>query len=83
MVLCERDVECGGELEYEAAAIDGVAGAAWIKTALQELRTRNVRVLTETAVVGGSDGLVVGLMQSGGMPGTDAVFQPRDAAAGR
>jgi len=28
-------------------------------------------------VVGGSDGLVVGLMQSGGMPGTDAVYRIR------
>ena len=77
VVICERDVECGGELDHEAATIDGATGAAWIKTALHELRTRNVRVLNETAVVGGSDGLVIGLMQSGGMPGADAVYRIR------
>ena len=77
VVICERDVECGGELEFEAATIDEVPAAVWIKTALQELRTRNVRVLTETAVVGGADGLVIGLMQSGGMPGADAVYRIR------
>jgi len=77
VVLCERDVACGGELEFEAATIDGVPCAAWIDTTLSELRTRNVRVLTETAVVGGSAGLMVALRQPGGMPGSDLVYRIR------
>jgi len=77
VVLCERDVECGGELEFEAGTIDGASSAEWIKATLVELRARKARVLTETAVVGGSEGLVVGLTQSGGMPGSDAVYRIR------
>jgi methylglutamate dehydrogenase subunit C len=77
VVLAERDIECGGELEFETATIEGVSGAEWVKTALAELRARKVRVLAETAVVGGSDGLVIGLMQSGGMPGADGVYRIR------
>jgi methylglutamate dehydrogenase subunit C len=77
VVLCERDVTCGGELEIEAATIDGVTGAAWIATTLDELRARKVRVLMETAIVGGSGGLVIGLMQAGGMPAADALYRIR------
>jgi heterotetrameric sarcosine oxidase alpha subunit len=77
VVLCERDVECGGELEFETATIDGAAGAEWTQAALGELRARNARVLTETAVVGGSEGVVIGLMQSGGLPAADAVYRIR------
>ena len=77
VVLCERDVTCGGELEFEAATIDGVPGAAWIAATLQELRARKVRVLTETAIVGGSGGLMIGLTQAGGMPGSDALYRIR------
>jgi sarcosine oxidase subunit alpha len=77
VVMCERDVTCGGELEFETATVDGVAGAAWITTTLNELRVRNVRVLTETAIVGGSGGLVIGLMQAGGMPASDALYRIR------
>src|SRR5580704_3948848 len=77
VVLCERDVTCGGELEFEAATIDGVTGAAWIATTLQELRARKARVLTETAVVGGSGGLMIGLTQVGGMPAYDALYRIR------
>ena len=77
VVLCERDVACGGELEFETATVDGVACAAWIDTTLKELRARKVQVLTETAVVGGSEGLVIALMQSGGMPASDALYRIR------
>jgi sarcosine oxidase subunit alpha len=77
VVLCERDVACGGELEFEDATIDGVAGTAWIATTLKELRARKVRVLTETAVVGGSGGLVIGVMQAGGMPASDTLYRIR------
>jgi methylglutamate dehydrogenase subunit C len=80
VVLCERDVACGGELEFETATIDGVACPAWVDTALRELSTRKVRVLTETAVVGGSDGLVIALTQSGGMPSSDALYRIRPKA---
>jgi sarcosine oxidase subunit alpha len=77
VVLCERDVACGGELEFENATIDDVTGAAWIDTALTELRARKVRILTQTAIVGGSDGLLIALMQSGGMPASDALYRIR------
>jgi sarcosine oxidase subunit alpha len=77
VVLCERDVACGGELEFETATIDGLSSAAWINAVLGELHTRNVRVLTETAIVGGSSGLVMALAQAGGMPGSDAVYRIR------
>ena len=77
VVLCERDVTCGGELEFETATIDGAPSAAWINTALSELHTRKVRVLTETAIVGGSSALVMALTQAGGMPASDAVYRIR------
>ena len=77
VVLCERDLECGGELDFETATIDGVAATAWIDATLRELRAHKVRVLTQTAVVGGSEGLLIAVTQMGGVPGSDALYRIR------
>jgi methylglutamate dehydrogenase subunit C len=77
VVVCEREPVCGGELEFEGGTIDERPAALWIADALRELQGRGVRVLTDTAVVGGSDGLVIAHRQRGGLPGADAVFRIR------
>src|ERR1700733_1202664 len=77
VVVCERDVQCGVELEFEAAVIDGGQSAAWIDACLAHLRARKVRVLTETAVVGGAGGLAIALTQRGGVPGSDVLYRIR------
>jgi methylglutamate dehydrogenase subunit C len=59
VVICEREPRIGGELEFETAEIDGRAAAGWIEAATTELARRNVRLLTDTAIVAGSDGMVI------------------------
>jgi heterotetrameric sarcosine oxidase alpha subunit len=77
VLICEREAACGGELEFEAATIGGVAAQEWVASALRELAERNVRVLTETAVIGGSGGLVIAQRQQGGLAGSDSYFRIR------
>lgn len=51
VVLCEREARCGGELEFEAAQIDGMPALAWVDATLTELRSLGARVLTDTALI--------------------------------
>ena len=71
VVICEREPRIGGELEFETAEIDGRTAAGWIEAVTIELARRNVRLLTDTAVVAGSDGLVIahGDSEPGGVTG--------------
>ena len=81
VVICEREPVCGGELEFENAMFDGgVAASVWVGVALDELRRRNVRILNDTAVVGGSGGLLIAHSQRGGLAGTDSVYRIRPRA---
>lgn len=80
VVICEREPVCGGELEFESATFDGVNASAWIQAALNHLKHRNVRVLTNTAVVGGSGGLTIAHSQRGGLAGADCVYRIRARA---
>jgi methylglutamate dehydrogenase subunit C len=77
VVLCERDSACGGELEFETATVDGESGIVWIAAALAEVQRRRGLVLTSTAVVGGTNGLIVALQQSQGLPGADTYYRIR------
>jgi heterotetrameric sarcosine oxidase alpha subunit len=80
VVLCERDGACGGELEYEAATIDGQSAMAWIAVALAEIKRSSGLVLTSTAVIGGTNGLIVALQQPNGLPGSDTLYRIRPRA---
>jgi methylglutamate dehydrogenase subunit C len=80
VVVCEREVVCGGELEFESADIDGRNAALWVRDAVGELKRLGTRVLTTTTVVGGSNGLIVALSQPGGLPGSDTVYRIRPRA---
>jgi len=80
VVLCEREPVCGGELEFEQAIFGTQPASQWIDATLRELRSRGARVLTETAVVGGSGGLLIAHRMNGGMPGADAVYRIRPRA---
>src|SRR5262249_61742361 len=77
VVLCEREPELGGELEFEHAMIDGRRSADWIGHAESELARLGARVLTETTIVGGSDGLVIAHAEPGGLPGRNRVYRIR------
>jgi heterotetrameric sarcosine oxidase alpha subunit len=80
VVLCERDSTCGGELEFETAIIDGESGMAWTAAALAEIQRNHGLVLTSTAVVGGTNGLIVALQQPLGLPGADTLYRIRPRA---
>jgi heterotetrameric sarcosine oxidase alpha subunit len=80
VVLCERDSACGGELEFETATVDGESALAWIAAALAEIQRSRGVVLTSTAVVGGTNGLIVALQQPQGLPGADTLYRIRPRA---
>lgn len=77
VVLCERDTACGGELDFETATIDGESAMAWIAAALVEIQLCGGLVLTSTAVVGGTNGVIVALRQPQGLPGADTLYRIR------
>ena len=77
VVLCERDSTCGGELEFETATIDGESETAWIAAALADIQRNRGLVLTSTAVVGGTNGLIVARQQPQGLPGADTLYRIR------
>ena len=80
VVVCEREPACGGELEFESALVGGRPAAEWVSGALAELRRLGARLLIDTALVGGSDGLMIAHAQAGGLPGADAVYRIRPRA---
>ena len=59
VVVCEREPSCGGELEFEDAVVEGQPARQWVASVLERLAGNGGRVLTGTAVLGGSGGLVV------------------------
>ncbi len=77
VVLCEREPVCGGELDFEGGTIGALAAADWVRTTLAELAARGARVLTDTAVVGGSGGLVIAHAEPGGVAGANAIYRIR------
>ena len=77
VVLCERDTACGGELDFETATIDGGSAMAWTASVLAELQRGGGLVLTSTAVVGGTNGVIAALRQPQGLPGADTLYRIR------
>ena len=77
VVICEREPTIGGELEFEAAVIDDRKAAHWVASVTAELAHFGVRVLTETAIVGDSDGLVIAHSESSGLAGHHAIYRIR------
>jgi heterotetrameric sarcosine oxidase alpha subunit len=77
VVICEREPEIGGELEFETATIDGRGAADWINTVKAELARRGARLLTDTTLVGGSDGILIAHSEPGGLAGRNAVYRIR------
>ena len=77
VVICERELSIGGELEFETATVDGAAAAEWIAKTKAELLDRGARLLTRTPIVGGSDGMVIAHSQSKGARGIATVYRIR------
>ncbi len=77
VVLCEREPVCGGELEFEGGTIEGRESLNWVAATLTELAGLGARVLTDTDLVGGSDGQVVLHRQRGGIAGADTLYRVR------
>ena len=75
VVICEREPEIGGELEFERATVDNLQSIDWISAARAELVDRGARLLTETTIVGESDGLVIAHAEPGGCPGRSIVYR--------
>ncbi len=79
-LICEREPAPGGELEFEDAVIDGHASLDWVRTTLEELQARSVRILTETSVVGSSGQLVVAHREPGGLADKAVVYRIHSGA---
>ncbi len=77
VVLCEREARCGGELEFEAAHIDGKPALQWIDATLAELRSLEARILTHTALVAESSGQLIAHAEPGGLPGQNTMYYIR------
>ena len=79
VVVCEREPVCGGELEFETATIEGLPAQSWVVQVRERLQAGGARLLLETAVVGGSGGLIIAHREPGGRPEAATVFriQPR------
>jgi sarcosine oxidase subunit alpha len=80
VVLCEREPRCGGELEFEVGSIEGQPALAWVAATLAELAARGARVLTDTALVGGTGGQLVLHGEPGGLPGANTLYRVRPRA---
>jgi glycine cleavage system aminomethyltransferase T/NADPH-dependent 2,4-dienoyl-CoA reductase/sulfur reductase-like enzyme len=81
VVLCEREPVCGGELDIESAAIDGVSQLRWLTNTLKQLARQGVRILTETAVVGRSGGLWIAHRYAGDLLASHGVYRIRATIA--
>ena len=77
VVLCEREPELGGELDFETATVDGKGAADWIPAVRTEILRLGARVLTDATVIGGSDGRIVVHHVPGGLAGRDSMFHIR------
>jgi len=77
VVLCEREPACGGEIEFEGGRIAGQDALSWVAGTLEELAARGARLLTDTAVVGGSGGQLVLHEEPGGLPGAGTLYRVR------
>ncbi len=80
VVLCEREPVCGGELEFEDGSIEGQPALEWVSSTLAELAGRGVRVLCDTAMVGGFGGQIVLHAEPGGLPGANTMYRVRPRA---
>ena len=80
VVLAEREPVVGGELEFEAATIEGRSAGEWTCAALGELTRLGARVLTDTTLVGGSTGEMVLHTEPAGMPGPARLIKIRPTA---
>ena len=77
VVVCEREPVVGGELEFEAATIESDTATRWVAAAIGELQSRATRILTDTTIIGGSDGLIVAHTEPGGLAGRNVVYKIR------
>jgi heterotetrameric sarcosine oxidase alpha subunit len=80
VVLIEREPVCGGELEFEAGAIDGQPPLEWAAATLAELARFGARVLSGTTLVGGSGGEFIAHGEPGGLPGANTMHKIRAKA---
>jgi heterotetrameric sarcosine oxidase alpha subunit len=81
VVVCEREPVLGGELEFETATIETRPAPEWVATTCAELIERGARILTDTALVGGSDGQLIAHAEPGGLPGANTLYRIRPSAA--
>ena len=75
VVLVEREPVLGGELEFEAAAIDGEPALAWVSRIVTSLEALGAVILTDTALTTVSENLAIAHRQPAGMPGNDTLYR--------
>jgi heterotetrameric sarcosine oxidase alpha subunit len=77
VVICEREPIFGGELDFEAAVIDGQPSAQWVQSAVAELTALGVRQLLDTAVVASGGGQIIAHAEPGGLAGRNTLYRIR------
>ena len=66
VIVCEQDRLPGGELQFESARIDGLAGPDWVARTCAQLQAARVRMLCGTTAIGAYDEQVLALSQPEG-----------------
>ncbi|MGA7539397.1 MAG: glycine cleavage T C-terminal barrel domain-containing protein, partial [Steroidobacteraceae bacterium] len=79
-IVCEQDLLPGGELQFESARIDGLAGPEWLARTCAQLRAARVRMLCGTTAIGTYEEQVLALSQPEGRPGDPELLllRPRE-----
>ena len=75
VVLVEREPVLGGELEFEAATIDGEPALAWVSRIATSLEALGAVILTDTALTTVAESLAIAHQQPAGMPGNDTLYR--------
>lgn len=69
VIVCEQDLLPGGELQFESARIEGLAGPQWVERSRASLEAAGARLLCGTAVIGMYEERVLALRQPDGRAG--------------
>lgn len=80
VILVEREPACGGELDFETSTIESQPAQAWVASAVAELQSLGVRILTGTTLVAGSGGEYIAHGEPGGLAGANAMYKIRAGA---
>lgn len=69
VIICESAPQCGGELSFETATINGLLSDEWVRQTVKSLTDAGAQIFTETDLVSARPGFAVAHHEPGGFPG--------------